>query len=109
MGNRGDLKLLESVHLVPTSPEQKSVGIPYVPPGEPEPEKEVAIRKLFADLKIAPDRDEVHDYNGYANHMRDLEYSLGNEAIRATVIVERLLREVYEVREEDALHFTLEV
>lgn len=105
----GQPKIYESVHLAPSSPTPKKVW-PHVvvPPSEPEPEKEQAIRKLFAELNIAPVKDEVHDYNGYADARRSLIYPISNDIVEATRIIQRLLREVYHVRDEEGLNFTFE-
>ncbi len=40
--------------------------------------------------------------------MRDLQYPIGNEVGRTTMIIQRLLREVYNVQETDGLYFTFE-
>ena len=106
----GQLHLLESIHLAPSSRVVKKPfkRFPYLPPHTPEPEKEQAIRHLFAELNIAPDTDSVHDYNGHADAMRDLHYPIGNDVGQATQIIQRLLREVYHVQETEGLNFTFE-
>ena len=103
----GALKILEHVHLAPSSRvvRKSSWRFPDPPPHPPEPEKEQAIRDLFAELNIAPDRDDVHEYNGYADAMRDLQYPIGNEIAPATLIIQRLLREVYHIQDSDGLEF----
>src|ERR1051326_2720675 len=99
IGNKGQLKILEGIHLEPSS---RVVKGPFrkwnIPPDSPEPEKEQAVRKLFEELNIAPEVDRVHDYNGYADAMRDLHYPIGNEVSQATRIIQRVLREIYQVQ-----------
>ena len=70
-----------------------------------EPEKEQAIRRFFAELNIAPDKDSVRDVNGYADAIRHLRYPINNCVDEATELVQRLLREVYHVQEADGLSF----
>jgi hypothetical protein len=105
----GQLKIHEHVMLGSSTPlTRKRLTQYYLPPEAAEPEKERALRKLFADLEIPPDEDIVHEYNGYADAMRDLLYPIGNDVSRATMIIQRLLREVYGIREAGGLNFTLE-
>ncbi|HLK58170.1 MAG TPA: hypothetical protein VKU00_16505 [Chthonomonadaceae bacterium] len=104
------LTILEHIMLGSSTPAKsfKKLNKGYLPPQAPEPEKEQVLHRLFADLQIAPNIDTVHDYNGYADAMRDLHYPIGNDVGRATMIIQRLLREVYGVQEADGLHFTFE-
>jgi tetratricopeptide (TPR) repeat protein len=76
-----------------------------LPPPAAEPEKEQAIRRWFTALNIAPDQDTVRDTPEYTDAIRVLRYPIGNQAKQATAIIQRLLREVYEVQETDELGF----
>jgi hypothetical protein len=52
-----------------------------------EPEKEQAVRKLFAELNIAPDEDSIGDFNGYADAICHLRYPIRSNVDQATRIV----------------------
>jgi len=108
MRDGSQLMLKEHVMLGSSLHVKKSYTGPDLPPEAPERAKEAALRTLFTDLGIAPDSDYVHEYNGYADAMRELEYPLGNEVSQTTRIIQRLLKEVYHVQEADGLDFTFE-
>lgn len=109
MRDAGQLTIKASIHLGSSS---AATGVSLqklnLPPHAAEPEREKAIRKLFAELNIAPDRDKVHDFNGYADAMRGLHYLIGNNVDQATYIIQRFLREVDHVEEADGLSFSFE-
>lgn len=103
----GRLNILESVFTGSVTSTSRKSLFP-LPPHLPEPKREQAIRSLFAELGIAAEEDRVHEYNGYADAMRELQYPIGIDIAQATLIVQRLLREVYHVQEADGLDFTFE-
>lgn len=90
----GQLFILETIRLAPAD--------------RAKPEHEKAVRKLFQEFGIAPARDNVHEYNGVKDAMRDLEYPLKNDVGQVTKVLERLLQEVYHIRKKDGLDFTFE-
>lgn len=95
------LLIYERSYLTPVSHEANR------PVSLPETEREQAVRKLFQELQIAPFLDRVHEFKfkGDTYAVRDLVYPIGNEIERATMIIQRLLREVCGIKEKEGLDF----
>jgi hypothetical protein len=107
MRDADSLKVMEMIPAEPSSHEGKGHFRELnFPAPAAQPEKEAAVRKLFAELNLAPVYDQLHDANGYENGMRHLHYVISNDVDQATLIIQRLLREVYHVEEADGLNFT---
>jgi hypothetical protein len=105
--DKGHLKIIEMVYTGSSTPTKRKEPFSF-PPHPPDVEKEQAIRNLFAELGITAEKDFVHEYNGYVDAMRDLHYPIGNDIAPATLTIQRLLREVYHIRDTDGLDFTFE-
>ena len=89
MRRAGQLLVSETIYLAPAD--------------RAKPEKEKAVRKFFQELGIAPTRDDVHEYNGVKDALRDLEYPIKQDVKQITNVLKRLLQDVYHVRKEDGL------
>jgi hypothetical protein len=70
------------------------------------PEQEQAIRALFSGIQIQASKDYLAQNGSVANATRILEYPLPADADTATTICKRVLREIYAVRDEEALDYT---
>ncbi len=74
----------------------------FFPDAKVEIEREAAIRIMFREDQVAP----VKDYLFNAGKARVLEYALPRDQSKTIALCGRLLREIYEMREDDELVFT---
>jgi hypothetical protein len=73
-----------------------------------EPERERAIRGLFAGLGIAPSEDYLAGNGGVRDATRILTYPAPDGPPKLAALSRRVLREIYGVADSDPLDFTLQ-
>jgi hypothetical protein len=73
-----------------------------------QPEREHAIRQFFADRSLAAFQDYLAGNGDVADATRCLGYFLPADAQFITTLTKDLLRQIYGLREQDALDFTYE-
>jgi hypothetical protein len=71
-----------------------------------EPERERAIRQFFAERRLSPSQDYLGGNGGVPDATRLLTYDLQADPQFITALTKDVLRQIYELREEDALDFT---
>jgi hypothetical protein len=74
----------------------------FFPKAKIETEREARIRAMFRDQQTAP----VEDYLSDAGQRRVLGYALPRDDAKTIALCGRLLREIYEMREDDELVFS---
>lgn len=73
-----------------------------------EPQRERAIRSLFAKLKIAPTQDYLAGNGWVPDATRILDYPLSGDSREVAAVCKRVLREIYAVTDEEGLNFTFQ-
>ena len=71
-----------------------------------EPERERAIRQFFAERELSPAQDYLGGNGNVPDAIRLLAYHLPQDVQFITGLTKDVLRQVYQVREQDALDFT---
>ena len=73
-----------------------------------EPDREKAIRKFFSERKLATYHDYLAGNGDVPDATRCLDYQLPPDVQFVTTLTKDVLREIYQLREHDALDFTYE-
>jgi hypothetical protein len=71
-----------------------------------EPERERAIRQFFAERGLSAARDYLGGNGGVPDAIRLLDYCLPPDLHFITAVTKDVLRQIYRVREQDALDLT---
>ncbi len=73
-----------------------------------EPEREHAIRQFFVERGISAARDYLGGNGSIPDAIRVLDYTLPPEVHFVTVLTIDVLRQIYHLKEKDALDFTFQ-
>ena len=73
-----------------------------------EPDREKAIRQFFSERRLVTSRDYLAGNGDVPDATRCLDYCLPPDVQFITTLTKDLLREIYQLREHDALDFTYE-
>ena len=83
-------------------------GVEIAPPARAEKAHLKKVRTFFKSLGIKETKDDIHEYNGVANAMEDLEYPIGNDPAVVAQVTQRFLKEIYGVLDHEGLSFEFE-
>jgi hypothetical protein len=84
------------------------ITVEVAPAAAAEPQKEAAIRAYFKSRNLYPTEDYMAANGGIPNATRVLSFPLPGTSEQVTAAATKLLKDIFQIREDEAISFTLE-